>query len=132
MKLTPVEGEYQEATVWGKRFASSGGVANAVLECMQEMGVDTSDIKLRKCAGGQECRQALLLLKAGRLPEDFIEGMMCPGGCVGGPSKHMAENEITKAREELLSAADKRKIIENLKKYPIDKFSMYRDGHMDS
>ena len=132
MKLTPVEGEYQEATVWGKRFASSGGGANAVLECMQEMGVDTSDIKLRKCAGGQECRQALLLLKAGRLPEDFIEGMMCPGGCVGGPSKHMAENEITKAREELLSAADKRKIIENLKKYPIDKFSMYRDGHMDS
>ena len=30
------------------------------------------------------------------------------------------------------SAADKRKIIENLKNYPIDKFSMYRDGHMDS
>ena len=97
---------------------------------MKENGVDTSDIKLRKCAGGAECRQALLLLKAGRLPEDFIEGMMCPGGCVGGPSKHMAENEISRAREALLSNADGRNIKDNLKDYPMDKFSMYRDGHI--
>ncbi len=130
IELTPVEDEYQEASIFGKRFASSGGVANAVIECMKENGVDTSDIKLRKCAGGAECRQALLLLKAGRLPEDFIEGMMCPGGCVGGPSKHMAENEISRAREALLSNADGRNIKDNLKDYPMDKFSMYRDGHI--
>ena len=79
MVLTPDDKDYQEASIWGKRFASSGGVANAVLECMQEMGIDTTGITLRKCAGGQECRQALLLLKAGKLQEDFIEGMMCPG-----------------------------------------------------
>lgn len=131
IELKPVEDKYQEASIWGKKFATSGGVANAVLECMNERGVDTSEVKLLKCAGGDECKKALLLLNAGRLSEDFIEGMMCSGGCVGGPSKHKAETEITKARTNLLKNADDRKVLENLEKYPMDKFSMYRDGHME-
>ena len=130
VKLEPVEDSYQEATIFGKRFATSGGVANAVIECMKERGVDTDNIKLRKCAGGKECIQAITLLKFGKLPEDFVEGMFCPGGCLGGPSKHKAENEIVKARESLLQKAEDRKVLENLEKYPMDRFSMYRDGRM--
>lgn len=124
----PVTDEYQESSIWGKRFATSGGVANAVIECMKERGEDVSGLKLHQVAGGTECKKALLLLKAGRFPDDFIEGMICPGGCVGGPSKHKTEIEITKARESLLSKADDRKVLDNLKKYPMDKFSMHRDG----
>ena len=127
--LLPVEEPYQEASVYGKRFAGSGGVANAVLEAMQEMGEDTSGITLLRCAGGEECRKALTLLKAGRIKEDFIEGMMCPGGCVGGPSRHQTEALVERARSELLAAADHRGILENLKNYPMDQFSMFRDGH---
>ena len=93
--------------------------------------MDTSGIKLRKCAGGKECVQAVTLLKFGKLPEDFIEGMFCPGGCVGGPSKHKTETEITKAREGLLAKADGRGVLENLKQYPMESFSMYRDGRME-
>lgn len=130
MELKPVDNSYQEASVWGKRFATSGGVANAVMECMQERGIDTSEIKLKKAAGGDECKKTLTLLKFGKLPEDFIEGMVCSGGCVGGPSKHKTEVEITRAREGLLQAADRRKVLENLRQYPMEKFSMYRDGHM--
>ena len=130
VKLEPVEDSYQEATIFGKRFATSGGVANAVIECMKERGVDTDNIKLRKCAGGKECIQAITLLKFGKLPEDFVEGMFCPGGCLGGPSKHKAENEIVKAREGLLQKAEDRKVLENLEKYPMDRFSMFRDGRM--
>ena len=128
VEFEPVTDEYQESSIWGKRFATSGGVANAVIECMKERGEDVSNIKLHRVAGGNECKKALLLLKAGRLQDDFIEGMVCPGGCVGGPSKHKTEVEITKAREALLSKADDRKVLENLKKYPMDKFSMHRDG----
>ena len=126
--IEPVEEDYQEASIYGKRFAGSGGVAGAVLEVMREMGEDVSDIRLMKCAGGDECRKALMLLKAGRLDADFIEGMICPGGCVGGPSRHRAETEIAKARTELLAMADDRRILDNLKNYPMDKFSMKRDG----
>ena len=32
------ENSYQESSIWGKRFATSGGVAQAVLECMKERG----------------------------------------------------------------------------------------------
>lgn len=130
VEFQPVEDEYQESSIWGKSFASSGGVAAAVLECMQERGEDTENIKLLKCAGGSECKKALMLLKAGKLPEDFIEGMVCPGGCVGGPSRHRTETEVLKARKTLLDKADGRGVLENLKNYPMDKFSMYRDGHM--
>ena len=97
---------------------------------MKERGEDTDDIKLMRCAGGDECRKALTLLKVGKLDADFVEGMVCPGGCVGGPSKHKTEMEINKARAALLHKADDRKVLENLKHYPMDKFSMHRDGHM--
>ena len=131
VEVVPVEENYQESSIYGKRFATSGGVAAAVVEVMKERGEDTANIKLRKAAGGQDCRTALTLLKAGRLPEDFIEGMVCPGGCVGGPSRHKTELEIKKAREGLLAKADGRQVLENIKNYPMDKFSMHRDGHME-
>ena len=125
------DNSYQESSIWGKRFATSGGVANAVIECMHERGQDTSNITYVQVAGGVECKTTLTMLKAGRLKEDFVEGMICEGGCVGGPSKHKSEMEIKRAREGLLKKADGRKVLENLKDYPMDKFSMYRDGHMD-
>ena len=130
VSVEPVEEDYQEASLFGKRFAGSGGVAQAVLEVMEEMGEDTSGIRLTTCAGGDECKKALMLLKAGRLDTDFVEGMICPGGCVGGPSKHQAEALVLRARTELLGKADGRKILENLKNYPMDRFSMFRDGSM--
>ncbi len=131
ISFEPAEDIYQEASVFGKRFASAGGVANAVIECMKERGEDTSDITLYKATGALECKKALALLKAGKLKEDFIEGMACIDGCVGGPSNHRAPAEINKAREKLLGTADSRSILKNIEAYPVDKFSMYRDGHME-
>ncbi len=127
--IEPVEEAYQEASLFGKRFAGSGGVANAVLQAMREMGEDVSDVRLMTCAGGEECKKALTLLQAGKLDADFIEGMVCPGGCIGGPSKHRAEAEVGRARTELLGTADGRGILENLKNYPMESFSMKRDGN---
>ena len=126
--IEPVEEEYQESSLFGKRFAGSGGVAAAVMEAMHEMGEDTSGIRLMTCAGGDECKKAMMLLKAGKLDADFVEGMICPGGCVGGPSRHQAEGLVIKARGDLLARSDDRKILDNLKNYPMDRFSMQRDG----
>lgn len=130
LTVQPMEKNYQESSVFGKKFATSGGVAGAVIEVMNERGEDTSDIKLYKAAGGADCKKALMMLKAGKLQEDFIEGMVCDSGCVGGPSKHRTEVEIMKARNSLLAKADDRKVLDNLKQYPMDKFSMHRDGSM--
>ena len=64
--------------------------------------------------------------QVGRLPEDFIEGMMCQGGCVGGPSNLKPEMEMKKDRDALISQADERGVHENLEKYDMDAFSMHR------
>ena len=121
----------QQASSFGKKFAGSGGVANAVIESMKERGENTEGIVLQQCSGGAECKKTIMQLKFGKLQADFVEGMFCPGGCVGGPSRRKTELEITKARNRLLSEADNRGILENLKNYPMNKFSMYVDNHKD-
>lgn len=124
VELQPAANDYQEGSVFVKRFGNGGGVAAAVMECMKERD-EKFDARVLRCNGGAECRNALLLMKAGRLPEDFVEGMVCIGG-VGGPSKHKAENEAKKARDQLIGESGDRKMLENLQKYPMDQFSMHR------
>ncbi len=123
--LEPEENTYQEASVFGKRFANSGGVTEAVVECFKEANEDITP-NVMKCNGAAECKKALLLLKAGRLPADFVEGMVCVGGCVGGPSKHTTELESKKAREQLLSQAEAREVQTNIKNLGVDQVAMHR------
>lgn len=126
IELKPEANSYQESTVFGKRFGNGGGVTNAVLKCLEEMGENT-DIKVARCNGAAECKKALMLLKAGRLPEDFIEGMICEGGCVGGPSKHKSEMETKKGRDKLIGEAKQDwSILKNLENYDMNSFSMHR------
>lgn len=125
VNLEPEENTYQESSVFGKRFGNGGGVTAAVLECMKETGENT-DIKVAKCSGVAECKKALLLLKVGKLPEDFIEGMACPGGCVGGPSRYKSETETKKARDILIGMADDRGVHPNLKSLGADQVAMHR------
>lgn len=125
IKLEPEENEKQEASTFGKRFGNGGGVTAAVLESMKENGENT-DVQVRICDGAEECKKALTLLKMGKLPEAFIEGMACVGGCVGGPSCHTDAVIAKKAREMLIGAADDRNIAENLGNYDMDSFSMHR------
>lgn len=123
--LEPEENDSQQASVFGKRFGNGGGVTAAVLECMKESG-EEADINVMKCSGAAECKKALTLLKFGKLPADFIEGMVCVGGCVGGPSRHRGELEAKKDRDKLIAQADTREVHENLNNYDMDAFSMHR------
>ncbi len=125
VKLEPEEYADQEGSVFGKRFGNGGGVTNAVIQCLKEQGQST-DIKVAKCSGPADVKKALLLMKVGRLPEDFIEGMMCQGGCVGGPSNLKQEVVWKKDRDALIAKADGRGVWENLKNYDMDSFSMHR------
>ena len=126
VELEPEENNTQQASVYGKRFGNGGGVTAAVLKSMEEMGVDSSQYKVEKCAGAAECKKILTLLKVGRLDADFVEGMMCEGGCVGGPSQHKAENLFKKDRDTLISEADTRGVHENLGNYDMSSFSMHK------
>ena len=124
--LEPKANTYQEASVYGKRYGNAGGVTASVLEYMKETDQEC-DAKVCTVNGAADCKKALLLMKVGKLPEDFIEGMACEGGCVGGPSRFEEIASAKKNRDALLSQADDRKIVDNLKNYPMDAFSMHRD-----
>ena len=125
IELEPEENSYQASSVFGKRFGDGGGVTAAVLECFKEMDEDISP-NVMKCSGGAECKKALLLMKVGKLPADFIEGMACEGGCVGGPSKNMMAAEAKKFRDSLIGQAAGRKVLENLKNMGADQVPMHR------
>jgi iron only hydrogenase large subunit-like protein len=88
---------------------------------------ESTDINVEVCNGAAECKKALLMMKAGRLKADFIEGMACEGGCVGGPSRHDSIIRTKKFRDKLIKEADGRLILQNLSDYDLDSFSMHRD-----
>ena len=120
------ENDYQEASVYGKRFGNSGGVTAAVIQSLKE-AENEIDAKVNVCNGVAECKKALLLMKLGKLPEDFIEGMVCEGGCVGGPSSFKDQKKAKRSRDKLIASADGRGVLENLKNYDLTTFFMHRD-----
>lgn len=78
------EGVLDNASYYGRIFARSGGLSDAVVQALKEQG--NTDFKLNAiaCDGIEACRTALLRASKNVLPNNFIEGMACIGGCIGG------------------------------------------------
>ena len=77
------EGVLDNASYFGRIFARSGGLSDAVAQAIKEQGIDF-EAKPVVCDGIEACRVALLKLNKGVLDGNFIEGMACIGGCIGG------------------------------------------------
>lgn len=71
------------ASYFGRIFARCGGLADAVAEGLKEQGIDF-ELKATSCDGIEACKLALMQKSRGRLDANFIEGMACIGGCIGG------------------------------------------------
>ncbi|MCI6502700.1 MAG: ferredoxin, partial [Clostridia bacterium] len=71
------------ASYFGRIFARSGGLSDAVAEGIKEQNLNFV-LKPCICDGIEQCRVALFQKKAGKLQANFIEGMACVGGCIGG------------------------------------------------
>lgn len=72
------------ASYYGRIFARSGGLSDAVKQGLSEHGLDDFDLKAVACDGIEACRVALLKASKRVLDGNFIEGMACSGGCIGG------------------------------------------------
>ncbi|MBE7039638.1 MAG: 4Fe-4S dicluster domain-containing protein [Ruminococcaceae bacterium] len=71
------------ASYFGRIFARSGGLSDAVAQGLKEQNIDF-DLKAIPCDGIEECKIALLKKRKNVLDANFIEGMACVGGCIGG------------------------------------------------
>ena len=77
------EGVLDNASYFGRIFARSGGLSDAVTQAMKEQNIDF-EAKPVICDGIEACKIALLKLNKGLLGGNFIEGMACVGGCING------------------------------------------------
>ncbi len=72
------------ASYYGRIFARSGGLSESVAQALKEQGLDHFEVRPLVCDGIEACKAALLKANVGKLTENFIEGMSCSGGCIGG------------------------------------------------
>lgn len=82
--MTLNEGVLDNASYFGRIFARCGGLADAVAEGLKEHGDTDFQLKAVSCDGIEECKMALLKKSKNVLDANFIEGMACIGGCIGG------------------------------------------------
>ena len=76
-------GVLDNASYFGRIFARSGGLSDSVAQSLKEQKIDFIANPVI-CDGIEECRVALLKKQKNLLKENFIEGMACTGGCIGG------------------------------------------------
>ena len=89
IELTELEeGVLDNASYYGRIFARCGGLSDAVAQALKEHNITEEAFKLRSgvCDGLDACRMALLKASKGKSDVNFIEGMACDQGCIGGPA----------------------------------------------
>ena len=72
-----------QATAAGRGYAVAGGVADAIEACLDKYYPDV-EAKVEHAEGLSQCSNILKVAKTGDMEGCLIEGMACPGGCVGG------------------------------------------------
>lgn len=72
-----------QASSDGRGFAAAGGVANAVAHAIRELDPER-EIKVASAEGLADCKKLMRDATRGKYDGYLIEGMACPGGCIGG------------------------------------------------
>lgn len=102
-------------SVYGRGFAKCGGLSAAVNEVLKEEHIDF-EVKGIAVDGPDNIKKALNEFKKENSQYNFIEGMMCVGGCIGGPCnlQHTIRNKI--AVEKYSTASEDKTIKETVEK----------------
>lgn len=123
--LRPVEKD--QASMGGRVYARTGGVSFSVKMVVNRLN-PTRVIKLKsqKAAGVKECREQLdSLRKEGKGAANFIEGMGCRGGCVGGPRTNIEAGRATELVNEfgedslILTPFDNLNVVKIMKQFGV-------------
>ncbi|MGG7213583.1 4Fe-4S dicluster domain-containing protein [Clostridium nigeriense] len=72
-----------EASIYGRGFGAHGGLTAAIENYIRSQGLEVNFAPV-KASGGTEIKKAMTMAKIGKLQGNFIEGMMCEGGCING------------------------------------------------
>lgn len=104
----------EEASIFGRNFAQGGGLSSAVENFINAKEIDVKFAPI-SASGVDEIKRVMTMAKAGRLNGNFIEGMMCEGGCIGGPATLVS---LKRAKPLLVKASNEsgvKTVLENEK-----------------
>ena len=103
--LPAEEEELHYGSAAGRGFAQSGGVAK---RCGRQDPRVVSDPRGQDRLGpgpGQSARSCLMMAKAGKYNGYLLEGMGCPGGCIGGAGTIADPNRTAVQLNKYVSSA---------------------------
>lgn len=99
MKINPAdfnEDQSDHSSRAGRIYARTQGVSEAVQMTLDRLRPDRKiPLKAQQADGIPGCRELLKQLSEGHIEANFIEGMGCRGGCVGGP-KALIDKEVAR------------------------------------
>lgn len=76
----------EHSSTAGRIYARTGGVSKAISDTLDRLRPGRKiKIKALQADGVKDCRKILKDVVEGKMEANFLEGMGCPGGCVGGP-----------------------------------------------
>ncbi len=77
-------------------YARTGGVSEAVQNTLNRLTPDRAiPLRAKQADGALKCKALLNEIISGNVSANFIEGMGCVGGCVGGPKALISKEEGT-------------------------------------
>lgn len=78
--------EKEHSSMSGRIYARTGGVSQAVEQTLAKLkGEREVPLVAQQANGIPACKVLLESISVGKLSANFLEGMGCVGGCVGGP-----------------------------------------------
>ncbi len=96
-----------EASADGRGFAVSSGVLAALTHVVRETHPDM-EVNTDRAENLADCRRLLLQAKMGKRDKYILEGMACPGGCVGGAGTLINQNKASKKVQAFAGEAAKK------------------------
>lgn len=101
-----------DASILGRGFALGGGLTTAIESYIKENNINT-EFKPVKLSGGAEIKKTMMMAKVGKLNGNFIEGMMCEGGCINGAGKVVSPKKAKVSFNKINSTGTKKTILSN-------------------
>lgn len=101
-----------DASIYGRGFGAHGGLTAAIENYVRSQGLEVNFNPV-KVSGGIEIKKAMTMAKIGKLQGNFIEGMMCEGGCINGAGTLLTPFKSKNTFNKVNSQATRKSVIDN-------------------
>lgn len=113
----------EDASIFGRGFGIAGGLTGAIERYIKEENIE-NEFKPIKVSGGVEIKKTMTMAKIGKLGGNFIEGMMCDGGCINGAGIIKSGSKVKAAFNKINLKDAKENILSNEKLSGFEKINL--------